>query len=99
MFAYGRNTQLSKFKPESGLKFKEDLSMKFLLFIPILFLLIGCESEAQKQSTKNFEKILTEKKKFQKIQKDEPSVSEQMKREIHSQSEQSKEKGEFKFKP
>ena len=38
-------------------------------------------------------------KKFQKIQKDEPSVSEQMKREIHSQSEQSKEKGEFKFKP
>ena len=73
--------------------------MKFLLFIPILFLLMGCESEAQKQSTKNFEKILTEKKKFQKIQNDEPSVSEQMKREIHSQSEQSKEKGEFKFKP
>lgn len=99
MFAYGRNTQLSKFKPESGLKFKEGLSMKFLLFIPILFLLMGCESEAQKQSTKNFEKILTEKNKFQKIQKDEPSVSEQMKREIHSQSEQSKEKGEFKFKP
>ena len=99
MFAYGRNTQLSKFKPESGLKFKEGLSMKFLLFIPILFLLMGCESEAQKQSTKNFEKILTEKKKFQKIQKDDPSVSEQMKREIHSQSEQSKEKGEFKFKP
>ena len=52
----------------------------------------------QKQTTKNFEKILTEKKKFQKIQKDEPSVSEQMKREIHSQSEKSKEKGEFKFK-
>ena len=99
MFAYGQNTQLSKFKPESGLKFKEGLSMKFLLFIPILFLLMGCESEAQKQSTKNFEKILTEKKKFQKIQKDEPSVSEQMKREIHSQSERNKEKGEFKFKP
>ena len=99
MFAYGRNTQLSKFKSESGLKFKEGLSMKFLLFIPILFLLMGCESEAQKQSTKNFEKILTEKKKFQKIQKDNPNVSEQMKREIHSQSEQSKEKGEFKFKP
>jgi len=39
--------------------------MKFLLLIPILFLLTGCESEAQKQSTKNFEKILTEKKKFQ----------------------------------
>ncbi|WP_423902669.1 hypothetical protein [Campylobacter showae] len=73
--------------------------MKFLLLIPILFFLTGCESEAQKQSTKNFEKILTEKKKFQKIKKDEPSVSEQMKREIHSQSEQSKEKGEFKFKP
>lgn len=73
--------------------------MKFLLLIPILFLLTGCESEAQKQSTKNFEKILTEKKKFQKIKKDEPSVSEQMKREIYSQSEQSKEKGEFKFKP
>jgi putative lipoprotein len=90
---------LSKFKPELGLKFKEGLSMKFLLLIPILFLLTGCESEAQKQSTKNFEKILTEKKKFQKIKKDEPSVSEQMKREIHSQSEQSKEKGEFKFKP
>ena len=99
MFAYGRSTQLSKFKPESGLKFKEALSMRFLLLIPILFLLMGCESEAQKQSTKNFEKILTEKKKFQKIQKDEPSVSEQMKREIHSQSERSKEKGEFKFKP
>ena len=99
MFAYGQNTQLSKFKPESGLKFKEGLSMKFLLLIPILFLLTGCESDAQKQSTKNFEKILTEKKKFQKIKKDEPSVSEQMKREIHSQSEQSKEKGEFKFKP
>ena len=99
MFAYGRNTQLSKFEPESGLKFKEALSMRFLLLIPILFLLMGCESEAQKQSTKNFEKILTEKKKFQKIQKDEPSVSEQMKREIHSQSERSKEKGEFKFKP
>ena len=91
--------KITKFEPESGLKFKEGLSMKFLLFIPILFLLMGCESEAQKQSTKNFEKILTEKKKFQKIQKDEPSVSEQMKREIHSQSEQSKEKGEFKFKP
>ena len=73
--------------------------MRFLLLIPILFLLMGCESEAQKQSTKNFEKILTEKKKFQKIQKDDPSVSEQMKREIHSQSERSKEKGEFKFKP
>ena len=73
--------------------------MKFLLFIPILLLLMGCESEAQKQSTKNFEKILTEKKKFQKIQKDDPSVIEQMKREIHSQSERSKEKGEFKFKP
>ena len=73
--------------------------MKFLLLIPILFLLTGCESEAQKQSTKNFEKILTEKKKFQKIQKDDPSVSEQMKREIHSQSEQSKEQGEFKCKP
>ena len=99
MFAYGRNTQLSKFKPESGLKFKEGLSMRFLLFIPILLLLTGCESEVQKQTTKNFEKILTEKKKFQKIQKDDPSVSEQMKREIHSQSEQSKEKGEFKFKP
>jgi len=65
--------------------------MKFLLFIPILFLFAGCESEVQKQTTKNFEKILTEKKKFQKIQK-------QMKREIHSQSEKSKEKGEFKFK-
>ena len=99
MFVYGRNTQLSKFKPESGLKFKEGLSMKFLLFIPILLLLTGCESEVQKQTTKNFEKILTEKKKFQKIQKDDPSVSEQMKREIHSQSERSKEKGEFKFKP
>ena len=99
MFAYGRNTQLSKFKPESGLKFKEGLSMRFLLFIPILLLLTGCESEVQKQTTKNFEKILTEKKKFQKIQKDDPSVSEQMKREIHSQSEKSKEKGEFKFKP
>ena len=72
--------------------------MKFLLFIPILFLFAGCESVVQKQTTKNFEKILTEKKKFQKIQKDEPSVSEQMKREIHSQSEKSKEKGEFKFK-
>ena len=98
MFAYGRSTQLSKFEPESGLKFKEGLSMRFLLLIPILFLLMGCESEAQKQSTKNFEKILTEKKKFQKIQKDDPSVSEQIKREIHSQSEKSKEKGEFKFK-
>jgi len=75
--------------------------MKFLLFIPILLLLTGCESQVQKQTTKNFEKILTEKKKFQKIQKDEPSVSEQLKREIYSQSEQSKskEKGEFKFKP
>ena len=75
--------------------------MRFLLFIPILLLLTGCESEVQKQTTKNFEKILTEKKKFQKIQKDEPSVSEQLKREIYSQSEQSKskEKGEFKFKP
>ena len=73
--------------------------MKFLLFIPILLLLTGCESKVQKQTTKNFEKILTEKKKFQKIQKDDPSVSEQMKREIHSQSERSKEKGEFKFKP
>ena len=73
--------------------------MKILFFIPILFLIAGCEGEAQKQSTKNFEKILTEKKKFQKIQKDDPSVSEQMKREIHSQSEKSKEKGEFKFKP
>ena len=73
--------------------------MRFLLFIPILLLLTGCESQVQKQTTKNFEKILTEKKKFQKIQKDEPSVSEQMKREIHSQSEKSKEKGEFKFKP
>ena len=73
--------------------------MRFLLFIPILLLLTGCESEVQKQTTKNFEKILTEKKKFQKIQKDDPSVSEQMKREIHSQSERSKEKGEFKFKP
>ena len=73
--------------------------MKFLLLIPILLLLTGCESQVQKQTTKNFEKILTEKKKFQKIQKDEPSVSEQMKREIHSQSEKSKEKGEFKFKP
>jgi len=75
--------------------------MKILFFIPILFLIVGCESEAQKQSTKNFEKILTEKKKFQKIKKDEPSVSEQLKREIYSQSEQSKskEKGEFKFKP
>ena len=73
--------------------------MKFLLFIPILLLLTGCESQVQKQTTKNFEKILTEKKKFQKIQKDDPSVSEQMKREIHSQSEKSKEKGEFKFKP
>ena len=73
--------------------------MKFLLLIPILLLLTGCESQVQKQTTKNFEKILTEKKKFQKIQKDDPSVSEQMKREIHSQSEQSKEKGEFKFKP
>lgn len=73
--------------------------MRFLLFIPILLLLTGCESEVQKQTTKNFEKILTEKKKFQKIQKDDPSVSEQMKREIHSQSEKSKEKGEFKFKP
>ncbi|MBC2881900.1 hypothetical protein H7R39_01160 [Campylobacter sp. Marseille-Q3452] len=73
--------------------------MKFLLFIPILLLLTGCESQVQKQTTKNFEKILTEKKKFQKIQKDDPSVSEQMKREIHSQSERSKEKGEFKFKP
>ena len=73
--------------------------MKFLLFIPILLLLMGCESEVQKQTTKYFEKILTEKKKFQKIQKDDPSVSEQMKREIHSQSERSKEKGEFKFKP
>ena len=51
-----------------------------------------------KKGLKNYEKILTEKKKFQKIQKDEPSVSEQMKREIHSQSEKSKEKGEFKFK-
>ena len=40
--------------------------MKFLLFIPILFLFAGCESEVQKQTTKNFEKILTEKKKFQK---------------------------------
>ena len=70
--------------------------MKFLLFIPILVLFAGCESEVQKQTTKNFEKILTAKKKFQKIQKDEPS--EQMKREIHSQSEKSKEKGEFKFK-
>ncbi len=39
--------------------------MKILFFIPILFLIAGCESEAQKQSTKNFEKILTEKKKFQ----------------------------------
>ena len=73
--------------------------MKFLLFIPILLLLTGCESQVQKQTTKNFEKILTEKKKFQKIQKDDPSVSEQMKRETHSQSERSKEKGEFKFKP
>ncbi len=73
--------------------------MKFLLFIPILLLLTGCESQVQKQTTKNFEKILTEKKKFQKIQKDDPSVIEQMKREIHSQSERSKEKGEFKFKP
>ena len=73
--------------------------MKFLLFIPILLLLTGCESQVQKPTTKNFEKILTEKKKFQKIQKDDPSVSEQMKREIHSQSERSKEKGEFKFKP
>nr|WP_314180133.1 hypothetical protein [uncultured Campylobacter sp.] len=73
--------------------------MRFLLFIPILLLLTGCESQVQKQTTKNFEKILTEKKKFQKIQKDDPSVSEQMKREIHSQSERSKEKGEFKFKP
>ena len=73
--------------------------MKFLLLIPILLLLTGCESQVQKQTTKNFEKILTEKKKFQKIQKDDPSVSEQMKREIHSQSEKSKEKGEFKFKP
>jgi len=90
---------LSKFKPESGLKFKEGLNMKFLFFIPILLLLAGCESQVQKQTTKNFEKILTEKKKFQKIQKDDPSVSEQMKREIHSQSEQGKEKGEFKFKP
>ena len=73
--------------------------MRSLLFIPILLLLTGCESQVQKQTTKNFEKILTEKKKFQKIQKDDPSVSEQMKREIHSQSERSKEKGEFKFKP
>ena len=100
-FVYGQNTQLSKFGPKIGLKFKKGLNMKFLLFIPILFLFAGCESEAQKQSTKNFEKILTEKKKFQKIQKDEPSVSEQLKREIYSQCEQSKskEKGEFKFKP
>ena len=40
--------------------------MKFLLFIPILFLFAGCESEAQKQTTKNFEKILTEKKEISK---------------------------------
>ena len=90
---------MGKIRSYLKLSSNSGLNMKFLLFIPILFLLMGCESEAQKQSTKNFEKILTEKKKFQKIQKDDPSVGEQMKREIHSQSEQSKEKGEFKFKP
>ena len=90
---------MGKIRSYLKLSSNSGLNMKFLLFIPILLLFAGCESEAQKQTTKNFEKILTEKKKFQKIQKDEPSVSEQMKREIHSQSEQSKEKGEFKFKP
>ena len=90
---------MGKIRSYLNLSPKSGLNMKFLLFIPILFLFAGCESEAQKQTTKNFEKILTEKKKFQKIQKDEPSVSEQMKREIHSQSEKSKEKGEFDFKP
>lgn len=71
----------------------------FKILVPILsvMFLMGCESEAQKQSTKNFEKILTEKKKFQKIQKDEPTVSEQLTREINSQSERSQEKGAFKF--
>lgn len=71
----------------------------FKILLPILFavFIAGCESEAQRRSTKNFEKILTEKKKFQKMQKDNPSVSEQLTREIHSQSDNSKEKGAFKF--
>lgn len=57
----------------------------------------GCESQARKKSAQNFEKILVEKKKFQKMPDDEPSVSEQLTREIHSQMDHSKKK-ERKFK-
>ncbi|WP_236861300.1 hypothetical protein [Campylobacter sp. RM16192] len=63
-----------------------------------MFFILGCESEAQRRSTKSFEKILSEKKKFQKIKEDNPSVSEQLMRDIYSQSDGSeKKKGTFKF--
>ncbi|WP_170018560.1 hypothetical protein [Campylobacter sp. RM16190] len=71
---------------------------RILIFCLTLFFIIGCESEAQRRSTQSFERILTEKKKFQKIKEDNPSVSEQLMREIYSQSDGSeKKKGTFKF--
>lgn len=68
----------------------------YIAFLAVLF--AGCESEVRKKSAQNFEKILVEKKKFQKMPEDEPSVSEQLTREIYSQMDHSKKKeGKFKF--
>ncbi|WP_445141787.1 hypothetical protein [Campylobacter sp.] len=61
-------------------------------------LFAGCESEVRNKTSKNFEKILTQKRKIQNISEEEPTVSEQLTREIHSQMDHSlKKEGKFKF--
>jgi putative lipoprotein len=63
-----------------------------------LFTLYGCENTLQKKTSENFDKIMRERKRFKNMPKEDLTVQEQFKREIHSQSEPQREKKEFKFK-
>ena len=71
--------------------------MRILVALLLLFL-VGCDSKVQKQSSSNFDKVMHDKKRFRELKNEDPSISEQLIREINSQSDSSKERKSFNFK-
>lgn len=75
---------------------------EFLIKTSILFVaaitVLGCQSEIQRKTTENLAKVMENKRNVRKAVTEEPTVSEQFKREIHSQSEPQHERRFFRFK-
>ena len=72
--------------------------IKTLILFVTAITFLGCQSEIQRKTTENLAKVMENKRNVRKAVTEEPTVSEQFKREIHSQSEPQHERRFFRFK-